>query len=86
MEQFKLRKIQLDSLIDQLIELYNSGANFVDVTGFNEEMKDTIGILVKSDYITYNRRNEDRYQGRVQEEDDDEDRPLTDEDLNQLLQ
>jgi len=85
MNEFKLNKIPLSDLIDQLIELYDSGANFVDIVGHNGENKDTIGILVRNEYVTYNRHPEDRYKGTDPEEDIQE-RPLTDEDLNQLLQ
>lgn len=86
MNEIKLRKIPLASLIEQLIELYNSGADFVDVVGMNGEEKDTIGIVVKNEYVTYNRHIEDVFQGKsLMEEDDEEDKPLSDEDINQLL-
>lgn len=85
MNEIKLRKIPLASLIEQLIELYNSGADFVDVVGMNGEEKDTIGIVVKNEYVTYNRHMEDVFQGRNLIEDDIEDKPLSDDDINQLL-
>lgn len=84
MNEFKLKMIPLRDLIDQLIEQYDAGANFVDIVGYNGENKDTVGLLVRSEYVTYNRHPEDRYRGTVPGEEPQE-KPLTDEDLNQLL-
>jgi len=68
----RLRKINLEMLIDALTEIYNSGADYVDIVGVRDDVQDIISIVVKEEYI-----NND-----VEEDYTDK---LSDEDINNLL-
>lgn len=70
-----IRKIHLKTFIDTLVDVYNSGANYVDIVGKPDEEQDTIGIIVHEDYMAD--------PDEIEEEDDD--KPLSDDDINQLL-
>lgn len=65
----KLRKIPLEPLLEILQDLYDSGADFIDISGDQneegEEKKDVIKITIKPEYLMV--RDED------DDEDDDED-------------
>lgn len=67
-------------LIDTLTHIYNSGADYVDIIGIQNDEQDVINIVVKEDYMT------DEELEEYDEEDDDEDvPPLSDEDINNLI-
>lgn len=70
-----IRKIDLKMLIDTLVDVYNSGANYVDIVGKADEDQDTIGIIVHEEYMA---DPDDLEEGGGEQ-------PLSDEDLNQLL-
>jgi hypothetical protein len=46
-----LQKIWLPSFIDILIEMYDRGANYVDIIGYPDGKQDTIQIIVKEEYL-----------------------------------
>ena len=52
----KLRKIPLEPLIQILQDLYDSGADYIDISGEQngegESLKDIIQITVKPDYMS----------------------------------
>lgn len=62
-------------LIDALTDVYNLGADYVDIVGVRNDVQDTVTIVVKEEYI-----NTDD----VDDDDDDLDK-LSDEDINNLL-
>lgn len=72
-----IRKIDLKVLIDTLVDVYNSGANYVDLVGKPDEEQDTIGIIVHENYMAD--------PDEMIEEEEEEDKPLSDDDINQLL-
>lgn len=89
-KEVKLRKIPLKIFIDNLINLYNGGVDFIDLVGKPDEVQDIIGIMYSEEYMAKELR-EDFYEEDVQEP---EQTPppsseinikLSDEDLNQLL-
>lgn len=51
-EKVTLRKIPLKLLIDTLVEIYEKGADFVDVVGVPDDTQDEIGIMVREEYYT----------------------------------
>jgi len=73
------RKIDLHSFIQTLIEVYNSGADYIDLIGKSEETSDTVSIVVHEDYLSDEEEEEDI--------DDDaiNDSPLSDENINDLI-
>ena len=51
MKEVKLQKIPLESLIDILVGLWENGADFIDIIGVPNVDQDSIGIIVKEEYI-----------------------------------
>lgn len=74
----KFQKIPLKGLIEALQEVYNQGADFIDIVGIPDEDQDIIGIHVREEYLSDDLEEEDE---------DEEESPgeLSDEDLNQLI-
>ena len=70
----KFRKIPLKKLIDTLVSIYNSGADYVDILGQTGEPQDIVTISVTQEYMASpeNELPEDKSL-------------LTDEDINDLL-
>lgn len=70
----KFRKIPLKKLIDTLISVYNSGADYVDILGRTGEPQDIVTISVVAEYMA------------SEEKDIPESKSLlTDDDINDLL-
>jgi hypothetical protein len=78
-----LRKIPLEMLIQILQELYDGGADYVDISGDTDVdgvPRDTIKITVKPEYMT-----EDLPENIEEHIDLNSDRSLSDEDINDLI-
>jgi hypothetical protein len=69
-----LKKIYLEEFIDVLIDIYDSGADYIDMICIPEGNQHMITLEVKEEYMF----TEDR-------EEEEEDNKLTDEELNQLI-
>jgi hypothetical protein len=87
-----LRKIPLEMLIQILQELYDGGADYVDISGDTDVdgvPRDTIKITVKPEYISDIDDSLTLEQELTMEwtEEDDDDQPsgLSDEDINDLI-
>ena len=90
-----LRKIALQKFIETLVNVYNSGADYVDIIGTPDENQDTIGIVVHEDYLS----KDDMMIEFIADEDENEEEepytkidpltgniiPLSDEDINDLI-
>jgi hypothetical protein len=74
--QIRFRKIFLKDLIDSLVELYHEGADFVDIVGKQGPIQDSIGIAVMSDYMA----------PAEEMEDPQENKKLTEDDINACLE
>lgn len=70
MEKVTLRKIPLQVLIDTLVEIYEKGADYVDIVGIPDDTQDEIRLIVREEY--YN---------SIPDEPSD----LGDDDLNDLI-
>ena len=46
-----LKKIPLEAFIQMLVELYDKGADYIDIIGKPDEEQDVISIIVKFEYI-----------------------------------
>jgi hypothetical protein len=81
-----LRKIPLEMLITILEDLYNGGADYVDISGDIDKdgaPRDTIKITVKPEYLSdFDEENEVSIE---QELDLKERSGLSDEDINDLI-
>ena len=78
-KRVKIRKIHLEEFIDVLMDVYDKGAEYVDLIGIADSPQDELTILVRYEYIDeannkFDEINEEPYT-----------RTLLDEDLNQLL-
>lgn len=77
-----IRKIALQAFIETLVEVYNSGADYVDLIGSPDEKQDTIGIVVHEEYLS---KEEHDIELIDDEEEEINDKPLSDEDINDLI-
>ena len=90
-----LRKIALQKFIETLVDVYNSGADYVDIVGTPDENQDTIGIVVHEEYLS---KDDMQIEFISDEEDEEEEEPFTkidpltgniiplsDEDINDLI-
>lgn len=71
----KLRKIPLQPFIEILQDLWEGGADFIDISGEQneegEDLKDRIQITVKPEYVL--------------NDEEEGDTPLSEEDINELI-
>ena len=81
--EVRLNKIPLKLFIDALIDVYTSGAEYVDLIGKPGDEQDVIGISVSIDYMTVS-KNE--YYKELSERilEKAKDKKLSEEDLNDL--
>ena len=52
--QIKLQKIPLKRFLEALTEIYETGAEFIDIIGIPNTDQDTIGLAVKDEYMLEN--------------------------------
>jgi len=93
----RLRKIPLYPLIEILQDLYESGADFIDLSGEQSDEgdtpKDLIQITIKPKYMLHDERNEEdddvTQEIELDYSDDDipdtKSRSLSDDDINDLI-
>lgn len=94
----RLRKIPLQPLIEILQDLYDSGADYIDLSGEQskegEDLKDIIQITVKPEYILHEDDDDDDIDNNIQEvkmDYSDDNTPdtsrksLSDDDINDLI-
>lgn len=81
--EVRLNKIPLKLFIDALIDVYTSGAEYVDLIGKPGDSQDVIGISVSIDYMSVD-KNE--YYKELSEKilEKAKDKKLSEEDLNDL--
>jgi len=91
----KLRKIPLEPLIQILQDLYESGADFIDLSGEQsdegESPKDLIQITIKPEYMLHDERDDDDVTQEIELDYSDDDAPstirktLSEDDINDLI-
>lgn len=74
-KEIRFRKISLELLLDTLTHIWDSGADYVDIIGIQGDDQDVINIVVQEDYMTDEELDEDQ----------EDDTPLSDEDINNLI-
>ena len=79
-KEVRLKKIPLSIFINALMDIYNSGLDYVDIVGKNGEEQDTIGIAFSEEYMS---KDSEASFDELKEKLDDIN--LSDDDLNQLL-
>lgn len=86
--QVILRKIPIDKLIDLLVEMYNKGVDFIDISGIPGEDQDKMAISFTEDYMS---KDEDSEAKMIDKGDSIDiadmllDSKLSEEDLNDLI-
>jgi hypothetical protein len=88
-----LRKIPLEMLLQILQEIYDGGADYVDISGDNNidgEQRDTIKFTVKPEYLSdFDDEDvlslEQELELNWTEEEDNSPLSLSDEDINDLI-
>jgi hypothetical protein len=90
-----LRKIPLEMLINILQDLYDGGADYVDISGDTDVdgiSRDTIKLTVKPEYLSefdeesvLNLEHELELEWSEEEEEDNAPSSLSDEDINDLI-
>jgi hypothetical protein len=90
----RLRKIPLESLINLLADLYDGGADYIDITAESTENDDPdqMKITVKPEYMSEDLDTIRKIEIDFTEEDDEDDNvkggtniSLSDEDINDLI-
>lgn len=100
-KQVVLRKIALQPFIETLVNVYNSGADYIDLVGTPEETQDIISIVVNQDYISEAEEGEESFELVIEEDEEEEEEeqpytkidpltgniipPLSDDDINELI-
>lgn len=74
----KFQKIPLKMLIDELVNLYNMGADYVDISGVADQTQDIVTISVEDEYMIPNQPKPD--EPIIFEND-----KLSDQDIDDLL-
>lgn len=77
-DEIVIHKISLDAFISVLVELYNKGVDYIDLSAERGERQDKMNIIVTSDYMSSDATKEEIEPIEISTK-------LTDEDLNQLL-
>ena len=76
-KEVRFRKINLRVLIETLSHIYDAGADYVDIIGIQDDVQDTINIVVQEEYVNTGVNEE--------EDEEDNDDKLSDEDINNLI-
>lgn len=79
-KEVRLRKIPLSVLIQALMDVYNTGVDYIDIIGKPDEEQDTIGIAFCEEYMS-SEADEETFENLKEEI---KNINLSDEDLNQL--
>lgn len=79
-KEVRFRKINLQFLIETLTHIYDAGADYVDIVGTQDDVQDTINIIVQEEYMT-----EEPIEEEEEIPDDDIPTKLSDEDINNLI-
>ena len=73
-----LQKIPIKNLLDILNEIYDNGADYIDISGVPNVEQDVISIFVREEYMSEEFNEEYEYR-------DEDSSALSDDDLNQLI-
>jgi len=82
----KLQKIPLEGFIDLLSDLYEKGADYIDIIGTPDEDQDLMSVIVKVEYIDPENNGFDMDDPTfIKDEEIVTERKLSDEDLDALI-
>ena len=81
-DQVRLKKIPLGIFIQSLMDIYNSGVDYVDILGVPGEEQDTIGVAFCDEYLNKDSEDDVTFEDLKEEI---KNINLSDDDLNQLI-
>jgi len=80
-KEVRFRKINLEFLINTLTHIYEAGADYVDIIGTQDDVQDTINIVVQEEYLA--NQEDELLEEEIRE--DSVPPKLSDEDINNLI-
>lgn len=87
--KFTITKIPLEPLIEILLKIYELGMEYIDIEGVIDvnDVKDTVNIKFCNEYMEIDKTDEGSIKGYIigYNDIDEEQRPLSDDDLNELI-
>ena len=84
-KEIRLKKIPLNLLIQALMEVYNTGVDYIYIIGKPDEEQDTIGIAFCEEYLSKDEEGDDDHIVDFEElKEEIKNIKLSDDDLNQL--
>jgi hypothetical protein len=83
-EQVSIKKIPLDNFIDILMDLYNKGVDYIDITGVTDDESDKMAISFTSEYMMEGAEEEFKDMPQLDMK-DLLNKKLSQEDLDQLI-
>lgn len=90
-KEVRLKKIPLGVFLETLVDLYNFGVEYIDITGIPGEEQDVIGIMYSKEYMSkelfekFDEAIDDFLKDELKDEEMiKKDIKLSDDDLNQL--
>jgi len=88
--KFTITKIPLEPLIEILLKIYELGMEYIDIEGVvdSDNVKDTVNIKFCNEYMDIDKTDEDSIKGYIigyNDVDQDDRKPLSDDDLNELI-
>jgi hypothetical protein len=83
-EQVSIKKIPLDTFIDILMDLYNKGVDYIDITGVTDDESDKMAISFTSEYMMEGAEEEFKDMPQLDMK-DLLNKKLSQEDLDQLI-
>ena len=58
-KEITIRKIPLKVLMEVLMEVYETGADFIDITGIHNDNQDVMSISIKAEYYSEEEQDDD---------------------------
>lgn len=87
--KFTITKIPLEPLIEILLKIYELGMEYIDIEGVIDvdDVKDTVNIKFCNEYMEIDKTDEGSIKGYIigYNDIDEEQRPLSDDDINDLI-
>lgn len=86
MEEKIVKKVPLMELMEILEQFYHQGIDYIDIGGrIDEAGEEVISLSFKKDYVNAEYKENFNYLSDETEEQKEDDKPLTDEDINQTI-
>ena len=78
----RFQKIPLEGFIDLLMEIYQRGADYIDILGIPDEVQDVVSVVVRDEYLAEDNTFDDIVTFTIDMNDGED---LSDNDFNSLI-